>query len=286
MSEIFRNLIWLLPSSHESENVACLTEMAAQVGLDIEDRRGERAERPESANNCLIIVDHPAALAPTDPHRWIVVQSNSLEDAVVTLNERHPEWTRHDTLTNLSSSLAFANYLALHGAAPVDDVSRVLEMYACATPGVGHVAYSHGRHALGLYVTLPVAPNASAEWNPDDFHYTNGSQRFGGTPNIDLTGRGRILVHGPNIALTPGRWRLEAEFDLDSGGEIVDLRFDWGHGEDTTTEICKLSSTGRYRIELSRTWLENQTAEFRIWVQHGMLHGALRFEGASIHRLD
>jgi len=286
MSEISRNLIWLLPSRHESENVARLTKMAANIGLDIEDRRGERAERPGRADNCLIVVDHPAGLAPADPHRWIVVQCSSLEDAVVTLNERHPEWTRHDTLTNLSSYFAFANYLALHGAAPVDDVSRVLDMCAGATPGVGHAAESQTRHALGLYATLPVAPNASAEWKPDDFHYTNGSQRFGGTPNIDLTGRGRILVHGPNIALTPGRWRLEAEFDLDSGGEIVDLRFDWGHGEDTTTEICKLTAAGRYRIELSRTWLETQTAEFRIWVQHGMLQGALRFEGANIQRLD
>lgn len=285
MSEIVRNLIWLLPSAHEAENVSHLVKMAADAGLDIEDRRGERSERLGPPDTCLVVADHPAALAPADPHRWIIVQSSSLEDAVVTLNRQHPEWTRHDTMTNLSTSLAFANYLALHGAAPVDDISGILEMYAGAAPGVGQSGDSQARHTLGLYSILPVAPNASVEWGPEDFHYTKGSQRFGGTPDIDLTGRGRILVHGPNIALTPGRWRLEAEFDFDSGGDIVELRFDWGHGEETATEICKLGATGRYRIELSRTWLQNETAEFRIWVQHGMLHGALRFGGAKVSRL-
>ncbi len=286
MSEMVRNLIWLLPSATETENVSLLVKMAAQAGLELEDRRGERAERSRPANNCLIVVDHPAAVAAADPHHWIIVQSNNLEDSVVALNARHPEWTRHDTVTNLSVSLAFANYLVLHGAAPVDDVSGILEMYAGATPGVSRVGRDQGRHALGLYEVLPVAPNASAKWEPDDFYYTNGSQRVGGAPDIDLTGGGRILVHGPNIALTPGRWHLEAEFDLDSGGEVVDLRFDWGHGEETATVTYKLAAAGRYRIELARTWLENQTAEFRLWIQHGMLHGTIRFGGARINRLD
>lgn len=285
MSEVVRNLVWLLPSPREDEDVSRLLKIAADAGMAVEDWRGERSGRPAPSDTCFVIVDHPAAVAESDPHRWIIVQSSDLTDAVTTLNARHPEWAHHDTVTNLSTWLAFANYLTLHGAAPVDDISHVLDMHNGATPSVGHTSDVKERHPLSLYSTLPVAPSASAEWQPCDFYYTKGSQRTGGTPDIDLTGGGRILVYGPNIALTPGNWHVEAEFDLDSEGETVDLRFDWGPAEEATTSICKLSLTGRYRIELSHTWLQNQTAEFRIWIQHGMLHGALRFHGAKIRRL-
>ena len=66
---------------------------------------------------------------------------------------------------------------------------------------------------------------------------------------------------------------------------MVDLRFDWGHAEDTTTGFYKIEKAGRYKIEMTRSWLTNQTAELRLWVQHGMLHGQIHFLGAVVSRI-
>lgn len=285
MSSIRRNHIWLLPSTDNDRIVSHLRDMAATAGMAIQDRRGERQEQPPPPEGELMVIDHPAAVGGLDPHQWIIVHTRSFEDSVEAMMAAASSLRPKEAVSTLSTWLAFANYLALHGAAPVDDLSTVVDAVMGAEPAVSHAHDDKGTHPLSLYASLPVAPNATATWTPDLFSYTLGQEREGGSPEIDLTGRGRILVYGPNITLTSGTWKIEAEFDFLVFNDAVDLRFDWGHAEDTTTEFYKIEKAGRYKIEITRSWLTNQTAELRLWVQHGMLHGHIHFLGAVVSRI-
>lgn len=286
MSSGVRNLAWVLPSNRGNDVFAKLTVLANEVGLQVEDRRGEREGRAAVSGKVLTIVDHPAAVAHADPKSWFIVLPLSSRDLAAELLRNQPQLSQAEAITEASITLSFVNYLMLHGAVVVGDVEKAnRELFTNGAAPTAKMLDGDGRNVLGHYASLPVAEGATAVWRAEDFHYTKGLERTGGAPSIDLTGRGRILVYGPNVTLTPGVWKIEAEFDLDVEGDPVGLRFDWGHGEDCTTSRFKPKSTGRYRIELTRTWLENQTAEFRIWVEHGMLHGQLNFSGAHIHRV-
>lgn len=285
MISIRRNHIWLLPSTHEDSIMSHLRDMAATAGMTLQDRRGERQEQAPPPEGELVVVDHPAAVGGLDPHQWIIVHTRSFEDSVEAMMAAAITFRPREAVSKLSTWLAFANYLTLHGAAPVDDLSTVVNAVMGAEPAVSHAKDDSGTHALSHYGSLPVAANATATWTPDIFSYTLGQEREGGSPEIDLIGRGRILVYGPDITLTSGEWKIEAEFDFLVFDDVVDLRFDWGHAEDTTTGFYKIEKAGRYKIEMTRSWLTNQTAELRLWVQHGMLHGQIHFLGAVVSRI-
>jgi hypothetical protein len=119
-------------------------------------------------------------------------------------------------------------------------------------------------------------------WSPSDFSYTLGLNPVGGGPQIDLTGRGRILVYGPFQMLPVGRWRIEVEFDLDPEGGELFLRFEWGGALEFETLRVKCSRSGRYRVVLHKTWTAEAPAELRVWVDRATLFGSLQMLGATV----
>lgn len=285
MTAIRRNHIWLLPSTDTDRIISRLRDIAATAEMGLQDRRGDCQEQAPPSEGELVVFDHPAAAGGLDPRQWIIFHTRSFEDSIQAMMASAPAPNPREAVSTLSTWLAFANYLALHGAALINDLSTVGDAVMGAELGVSYARDDEGTHALSHYASLPVAAKAKAVWAPDVFSYTLGHKREGGSPEIDLTGRGRILVYGPHITLTPGKWQIEAEFDFLVPDDTVELRFDWGHGEDTTTDFYAIERAGRYKVELTRSWLANEKAEFRLWIQHGMLHGHLRFLGATVSRL-
>lgn len=122
-------------------------------------------------------------------------------------------------------------------------------------------------------------------WPADTFRYTLGQEPTGGRPDIDLVGRGRIVVHGPYARLSPGAWRITFRFEIDTEGDPIHLRFDWGVGSDTASLSQEFSDSGLYELEMEHAWKAVGPVELRVWLNRSSLHGRMRMLEALVERL-
>lgn len=104
---------------------------------------------------------------------------------------------------------------------------------------------------------------------------------------LDVTGGARILVFGPYVTLPAGRWRVTTRFELDhqaaaAGAFLVEF----GQGADLGHAQLYPSTEGLYEVSLEKTLKGKTPAEIRVWLARPAFHGALRFLGASLERLD
>ena len=276
-----RDLVWLLPSHDDEAQLARLEQIAKAQGLGLDNRLGQRDGSAPKGAGWLTVFDHPGAVSSAEPSRLLIVLPEKVEDLLERLEAGQD--TSNGALVEASVLLAFANYLIEQGARSVIQLDA--DRSANETPS-GDLPMGHQHDCpLGQFASLPVPVGAKAVWGADTFLYTTRGQRTGGTPQTDLTGIGRILVHGPGIVLTPGTWQLEVTFAVDTDGDAIDLRFDWGGSAAYTTLHQKVKQTGRYSLEMTREWTENEGAEFRIWIEHGLLHGSMEMLEAKLSRV-
>ncbi|MDB5439798.1 MAG: hypothetical protein JWM33_2225 [Caulobacteraceae bacterium] len=103
---------------------------------------------------------------------------------------------------------------------------------------------------------------------------------------IDITGRRRILVYGPYVALPAGRWRLTAEFSLtaEAAANLLQVEI----FQDPAVVVSKLiqpSRGGRFAVPLEAE-LSGEPVELRTWLPLPAFDGELCFHGATVERLD
>lgn len=194
---------------------------------------------------------------------------------------------RHAGLATASGYLAQVCVAASRGAPVQSALATRLD-----TPRLGSVERSPTAApaptddpALDIYRETPPAPDAEARWAPHHFHYPAGREVTGGTPAIDITGRVRIMVYGPYAVLPPGRWEIEALFEIDPEGAPSHLRFEWGSGHDLTVADVSIDKPGAYAMKLSHVWSEGGPAELRLWSVQAAFQGRMEFKGAIVRRL-
>lgn len=162
-------------------------------------------------------------------------------------------------------------------------------------PGLGHVSVdvgdddapldAHGvANPLAFYESLPPATGAKAAWSPDLFSYTHGADHEGGTPDIDISGRARILVHGPYFQLPAGLWRVTARFSVEPDDDAF-LMFQWGVAADVATCYGAFDRSGLYEVVIDHRWEKAGTAEVRVWAERGHLFGKMTWLGCHVERL-
>lgn len=117
-------------------------------------------------------------------------------------------------------------------------------------------------------------------WTPDLFTFPEGEGA------IDLTGRARIVVHGPYRVLEPGFWRIRVKVGVETEGFSVPLRFEWGGADDVTGETVHIKTPGLYEMSLDYDWPNGGHAALRLWVAQPVFAGRLRFLGAEVERLQ
>ena len=187
---------------------------------------------------------------------------------------------------------ARASKLVEDGAIVVDGALASISL-----PGLGEVrlqqgpylARSDGDGLMAIYNSLPPAANASALWPADAYRYPvgrPGSEVESGRPDMDLTGRGRILVHGPYMPLTPGLWTLTVRVLARVPAAAQRLRFEWGVELDTEVLDTDLTRSGIYEINLSRVWASNGEAQLRIWTRQPHFQGYLEVLETTIARTE
>lgn len=279
MSVPIRLFVAHLPSATQSAWQNALAEAATLAGWDVLSLvAGELALR--DGVDALIQGDD-ASLIPGDADTAMILAA-SPQDAVDVLMQVH----RMDQAMAMNSVgwwFTQAAEAAARGV-PVQDARRE----RLDIPGLGPVDRAAGhvisRTGIGdpfnFYAALPPAVGASAHWPAEIFTWPGGE-----VGSADLTGKRRLIQHGPYLLLSAGVWRVDVVFELDIHRAVTQLRFDWGDGVDVVESSHRVATEGVYAISLEKAWDSPTRAELRIWLDRSMFDGRLTIRSVKITRI-
>lgn len=103
-------------------------------------------------------------------------------------------------------------------------------------------------------------------------------------PVIDITGRYRHLVFGPNLPLEPGLWRATVNLELCAEAARRFLEVQFGAEPDYTL-LHVPQVEGPQELEVVHRMKEGDRAQIRIWLRAAAFHGELRFRGVELARI-
>lgn len=192
---------------------------------------------------------------------------------------------RHE-MFKASRNLVIGSHAAQQGAELHDFSSRAVEF-----PGLGRIetggseSTSAVEHSpLGMYSRMPPPVGASANW-PGELFSFKPEAFHDGDADMDLTGRPRILTHGPYFYLPRGRWRAEIRFTIDTENRSVPLQFDWGTDGAFATYQTRFSKSGHYQLVLENDWSQPAPAQVVIRLSEGLFQGRLAFLGCEVTKV-
>lgn len=269
-----------LPSPSQTAWQIAVVEAASRAGWDVFSLVPDQEPVFRDGVNALIqgvdasLIPHAATDA--------VILAGSPQVAVDTLMQMH-DLDQGAALTSVGWWFAQAAEAAARNAVVVNAASEALDL-----PGLGRIVRgeagsltttSHGA-PLAFYETLPPAIGASAFWPIDILLWIGGTE-----PGFtDLTGKRRLLQHGPYLLMSAGTWTAEIVFELAIDRALTQLRFDWGDGVDVTETSQRLSTAGVYSVALEKSWDQPTRAELRIWLDRSMFDGSLRIRSTKVTR--
>ena len=94
-----------------------------------------------------------------------------------------------------------------------------------------------------------------------------------------------MLFNGPNLALVPGLWRIEARFMVEPRNR-VNLLFEWGHGADAAAADITFDKPGHYELALEHQWKGPAPADFRASLMVPVLEGEFSLGECIVTLLD
>jgi len=199
-------------------------------------------------------------------------------------------FTEHDALRRSAHFLAYASEIAVQNGAVFDASREVLalpyigEVSRGATPSAP--ASRLNLDALDIYRSLPPFVGAEASWEPYLFAYDSDRAvlKLGAQKEVDLTGRARLLIFGPQITLSPGLWKIHAHVLVDPEGSRSCLTVSWGNSKEQTTRTTEIATPGVYQISLYTDWKVSSEAELKIASSRPHFRGSVKFLNASVSR--
>lgn len=236
-------------------------------------------------DRCLILSD--------DPDWGIVVPAG--QSAVIMTGP--PQWEGHDladplekdALALASARLAKASALIEAGAVPVrgqDKHFNLADLISVTRTSEPLGIPISRTSPLDIYKSLPPTSGAAAIWPAECLWYPVGEALDGGAPAMDLTGRARILFHGPHIYLTPGVWRATFQISVDPEGGVPPLRFEWKHGESAVVCDAPINQPGRYEISLERRWDVVGPSQIAGLINQAVFQGSLEVHDCKVELLS
>lgn len=139
------------------------------------------------------------------------------------------------------------------------------------------------RTALSLFADGPPQPGLETVWSERIFQYDERAAReWVAAGQLDITGRPRILVYGPYLALPSGVWRATIRFAVDDQAAKRELRVDWGTPADFQSTAVSPKTAGVYEVVMEQSWPDTAMAEIRVLMMEGAFDGRLDFLGATV----
>lgn len=281
----------VMPSGHEDGWRAALRRAATLADWDYLDYWGVNDRPVDLGRHTLIFTGDEATLAglvPTD----VVVLTASPEDVLARSKFLYGE-DDVIALGHAASRLGAASFLVDQGAVLHHVLDKTIEV-----PGLGTIARDDSQDrqvmpeaqpdavsTLQIFNQIPPPVGVSAFWPASIFRRFDDETAGAAAETIDLTGRGRILIHGPYLAIPAGRWRVTFNFEFEIPVGSVPFRFEWGEIADVVAHDVRVRESGRYSISLERDWVEAGRAEVRIWLYHAVFQGDFRLIGCMVERV-
>ena len=276
--------ILFTPSVREGPWVAGIRDAAAAKGLSVGYWDRDQAD---------ILLCH---LLPIDrvmaqePREWVIL-GDTPEAGLVSYGDAYKEYPpAGQALIACSGRFVSAAWMAERGSPVLGQPAMALSL-----PRLGLVspqAYQLPSDPpgplvplLSIYDGLPVRVGAKSIWPPQSFAFPAAGEGDGGSPRIDLTGRDRLLMDGPYMALPPGLWRATLKMAIDPQGRDVPLAFDWGEAHDMVTIEETVRDAGFYAVSLDRLFETPGTAVLRISLTQPLFQGVLEVVECVVERL-
>ena len=156
------------------------------------------------------------------------------------------------------------------------------------TPPVSRAEYSKDpmlAAAFKLYRDVAADQHDVIQWAEPLFSYCpKGSRDAASQGMLDITGRPRMLVHGPYLSMPTGLWRACIRFGVDQEAAKHQYRLDWGTRTATISEYVTPGKAGLYELSLDFDWTDVDVAEIRLILLEGSFTGALLFQGITVSR--
>ncbi|MDP3403358.1 MAG: hypothetical protein Q8S03_01635 [Brevundimonas sp.] len=241
-----------------------------------------------------IFVTEDAALAlAADPAAIIAIlpEPETAPDAVAQVHGLPAPHSVWHASTLLARALDLARNHAIITATDLGRHPRLLRLFgdmevvppksiaeASRRPAVA-AAFSMYRDG-GLADTMPIP------WSEKLFVYDEKSARdWPEWGVLDVTGRPRMLVWGPYVALPAGIWRAVIRFSVDASAAGRQFRIDWGTRTACISEYVTPGRPGQYEIALDWAFEETDAAEIRVILTEGCFTGTLVFQGMTVQRM-
>lgn len=125
-------------------------------------------------------------------------------------------------------------------------------------------------------------PGHKTNWPWDLFNFRTTPRSLVSPPEVDLTGRARVIFHGPRFSLPAGEWRIRLRFHLDPEDRESPLRFEWGGMDDFEHLELQLKAAGLYEVELTKRWDRPVAAQLRVWAAAAHFVGSFEFLHADV----
>lgn len=217
----------------------------------------------------------------TAASHWII-QTCAPPGAVDTLITRFG-LSEAEARAHASGRFASATSLIEAGAAVFSDNSEVLDlspMGPVANPNAvqPQVAVVPAGDPLAIYQSLPPPVDYSVVVSPERLLYHSilvepvAEGRL-----LDLVGRRRVLIQGPDVWFPEGRWRCSLRLILE-GKVGVTLLFEWAGAELEHT----LAQSGIYEVSLESVDAGPVRADLRISLLVPVLDGLLTVQSMTI----
>lgn len=140
--------------------------------------------------------------------------------------------------------------------------------------------------AFKLYRDVASEQSDTIQWAEPLFSYCpKGSRDAASQGMLDITGRPRMLVHGPYLSMPTGLWRARIRFGVDQDAAKHQYRLDWGTRTATVSEYVTPANAGLYELTLDFDWTDVDVAEIRLILMEGSFTGALLFQGVTVTRI-
>lgn len=270
-----------MPCFVEPEWRGLLEEAASRAGIPVARYPDMWCNLPEAG----IVLTADPVPAPDGWDEICLVASPSLGAAFLTALG----FNRTDSVRRVATFLAYASDAQTRGATIIDSQNVVMSV-----AGLGELRRSLPNfdanddiQSLDIYRSLPVTTGARASWATSLFAYGSyGSALALETdPLVDITGRARILVFGPQIALPPGKWKLKVVFLCDPDIGTTCLQMSWGYGHDRQELWADIDARGEYVVEMTHEWSKVAESEFIIMSAQPHFSGAIKIVSIEVERL-
>ena len=252
------------------------------------------APHMDEGSQRLIVTDdaHQALAAGASRIAAIVAEPESAPDAVA---------EQHDTAfqdSRLQASLLLARALSLgpdHRVVTAAELAarpaEILLFEALKlTPPISRAEFSKDpttTAAFALYRNLPAERAVEVQWLEPLFSYCpKASQNWSSMAVMDITGRPRMMVHGPYLSMPVGRWQACIRFGVDQDAAKHQLRLDWGTRTETVSEYVTPGKAGIYELNLEFDWTYVEVSEVRLILTEGSFMGTLFFYGVTITKIS